>query len=872
MKKLLLFCLLLCHFSLQPEKDYEGISSSSSRTEVYHDSHNYSVTYEHENHYDSGSFYSSVTFEHTIIDNHDHVEASNFSMNYIPHEKDHRNAVEIADNHHEIKEDHHQYTYENNNSYNQSDYELSANNGTLDNYFDKMVDGIESRNNGNHSTHQNQCECSKAQKSVFYRWCQEKKESWFGPSEETLRERRELLLQKQAAAELQIKKAADLQRKRDTLKQPINQTELEQAYQQHQNNVANSTNKTFTTTLEKRNLPFDKSLQNQIRATHSFALRPSTIGFLQSHNIDHHSFMELHGLAIQHQLTRELIENLNAFADLATTQRHNQNLMPIIKAGASVSSMAQNYNQSNRLLDAISGTNCSHGFLHYLHGMTLQAFNRCEKMATALAFFNCEITNYTLAAARGVAKGIVSSEIAAMLMSGVGSIASTLAPELTASVYAGASSIIVPIAVVAGSLCALAIIGELGHLGYLYTTDQIDDLQAEYDRITKFAGQFYNFDQAPAAHVENIAMLATTLIWPWQRETIFNSLMGMKNVCCNIYLDADTIMQQQLTVTSKQFNDALEYIKQPELNIFNIEYKEIFNKHIFDFHPQHNPGLVPAGINQLINAEENAAISQLFLKNEFDPTISNLVNAIIAQSGADFLTTDVGRKMLNAATKKYELDRLADISKDYCKLLKHQVPQDIIDTFCRCHELSIVPKNLNLEFEQLHSIFKDKHVGLPELNAKNPYLTMQIRHIFYPSLQPQFDNNYQTIDRFVLNGFHHDEYGFLEKSGLFKFVTKTYGSPGFGSQECFIATTNWGNGIICKEDKTFFPSSWSKEKTAQVISEAAQHRIKELEKPKKSQLKFLCQGPNNMLIDIVINQENVIVSAYPSEDNFLGTK
>jgi len=211
---------------------------------------------------------------------------------------------------------------------------------------------------------------------------------------------------------------------------------------------------------------------------------------------------------------------------------------------------------------------------------------------------------------------------------------------------------------------------------------------------------------------------------------------------------------------------------------------------------------------------------------------------------------------------------LKNISNDYCQLLKHQAPQYIIDTFCRCHELSILPKNLNLEIEQLHTIFKDKHTGLPEFNSKNPYLTMQIRHIFYPSLQPQFNNNYQTINRFVLNGFHHDEYGSLEKSGLFKFVTKTYGKSAFGAEECFIATTDWGNEIICNELKTFFPSNWSREKTTQVIFEAAQHRIEEIIMKNPLQRKFECLGPNNLIIEIIFNQQNTIISAYPSKKIF----
>ena len=122
----------------------------------------------------------------------------------------------------------------------------------------------------------------------------------------------------------------------------------------------------------------------------------------------------------------------------------------------------------------------------------------------------------------------------------------------------------------------------------------------------------------------------------------------------------------------------------------------------------------------------------------------------------------------------------------------------------------------------------------------------------------------------MLEGFHHDEYGLLEKSGLFSFVTKIYGNAAFGAEECFIGVTDWGNGIIYNEDKTFFPSSWSKEKTAKVIFEANKNRIKELGLPQKNQRLFLCQGANHILIEIAINQNNVIISAYPSMDNFTG--
>ena len=119
-----------------------------------------------------------------------------------------------------------------------------------------------------------------------------------------------------------------------------------------------------------------------------------------------------------------------------------------------------------------------------------------------------------------------------------------------------------------------------------------------------------------------------------------------------------------------------------------------------------------------------------------------------------------------------------------------------------------------------------------------------------------------------MNGFHHDEYGSLEKSGLFKFVTKTYGDTTFGAEECFIGITDWGNGIIYDEYKTFFPSNWSREKTAQVIFEASQNRITEIIINNPSQRKFECLGPNNLIIEVMFNKQNLIVSAYPSMKNF----
>ncbi len=625
MKKSLFCILLLSNVLLHPEKDYEGISSYS-RNEVVHDNGNKSVTYEHSGTKDAGDYHFSVTFEHDRYDTIEQVSVSNVSLGYSSHES---SSNQNNSNNYEPAQASGQQSESNNNSHQDSQTSSTSNSSwdadrardrALDNYSDTLNNRVTSDKNQEELTYDNSQEIrsylhhaffkrlATKKYSNFYVWCKRKKVFSVGLSKNDLEE---------------------LYRQFDAEKLPIPQTELEQAYQEHQINFQQSNNQKFLKIMKSRDYPFQKSLQDQKRRVQSFKLKSSTIGFMQAYNIDFQQFTQLHGLAIQHQLMRELINNLNTFADIANVHRRsNQILLPIIKAGASVSGMAQDYNQANKLLDAISGTNCSYGCLNYLQGMTLQAFDRCEKMATALSFFNCEITKYSMAAARGVAQGIVVSELTHCVMQGVGSVAYALAPELTASVYAGATSLFIPIALVAGSLCSLAIIGEVGYCGYLYTTDQIEKLQAESDRIKNFAGYFYNFDQAPDAHVENLAMLATTLVWPLQREAIFNHLMDMQQVNLKIYLDTQNVIEQTKTVTQNQLHNALEYIKNPELTTFNINYKQIFGEHIFEFFPNNNPGLIPAGMDQLINSEENAVLSQMFLQNESNSVADKIVNSI----------------------------------------------------------------------------------------------------------------------------------------------------------------------------------------------------------------------------------------------------
>jgi len=80
---------------------------------------------------------------------------------------------------------------------------------------------------------------------------------------------------------------------------------------------------------------------------------------------------------------------------------------------------------------------------------------------------------------------------------------------------------------------------------------------------------------------------------------------------------------------------------------------------------------------------------------------------------------------------------------------------------------------------------------------------------------------------------------------------------------------NFGNSIVYNENKTFFPPSWSSEKVIQTICGALQNKTEEIINPQiKNSKKYICQTKDGLFIDIIINNKNIVISAYPSEKNF----
>jgi hypothetical protein len=83
----------------------------------------------------------------------------------------------------------------------------------------------------------------------------------------------------------------------------------------------------FLQTMEKQEQALKKSLHAQ-PGVQTWNIKPLTAAILQAYDIDPKKFTLVNGLPIQHQLTEQLIDNLDNFAKIANAHGSNQNLRP----------------------------------------------------------------------------------------------------------------------------------------------------------------------------------------------------------------------------------------------------------------------------------------------------------------------------------------------------------------------------------------------------------------------------------------------------------------------------------------------------------------------------------------------------------------
>lgn len=401
----------------------------------------------------------------------------------------------------------------------------------------------------------------------------------------------------------------------------------------------------FQQIMHDRSAAFESSLQNQTTTIETLTLQHETLGFMQAHNIDPSIFTQSSGLAINHQINREIIDVLDQLADCASRHCANNFVQQGASVCAQMATIAQQENHANHLSESISAANCSHGLLHYVQGMALDGLQRCDQMVQALAYYNLEASKYLLSATKGAAQGIASIEIAALTMQAIGSAASACAPALTATISSAVSAAAAPIAVAAGVVAVTAIVGEVGRLGYFYATDQLIKIDADYHEIKDFAAKFYDFDQTSYKHVENISQAATTLLWPVKAQAIIDSLQGIQKAQVNFYVQGKKVVEQTVRVSNEMLENAVSKVNSFEFQEFNATYKKIFGEHLFEFFAP--PQVALAGISE--NCIEQKIVSLIpsthLLTEQTNKVTEKVIAGAIGQGAKDTVGKHIGNEV-----------------------------------------------------------------------------------------------------------------------------------------------------------------------------------------------------------------------------------
>lgn len=131
----------------------------------------------------------------------------------------------------------------------------------------------------------------------------------------------------------------------------------------------NKEDSSFQKVMHDRAKAFELSLKNQTQTSKQCKINRQTAGFLQAQNIDIAQFQRIEGLPIQHQLTQELVDVLDAVADYAEQHHYEIYQTHVTKHCAYLASLTQQSNLDGTLQQTIQGTNCCHGISDYLKGM-----------------------------------------------------------------------------------------------------------------------------------------------------------------------------------------------------------------------------------------------------------------------------------------------------------------------------------------------------------------------------------------------------------------------------------------------------------------------------------------------------------------------
>ena len=242
--------------------------------------------------------------------------------------------------------------------------------------------------------------------------------------------------------------------------------------------ISHDQDSSFQQVMDKRSKAFESSINNSTPTTEHIKINSQTAAFLQVHGIDTTQFQQIEGLPIQHQLTHELVDVLDAVADYAEQHHYEMYQTHLTKYCAHLASLSQQSNVEGALEQAIDGTNCCHGVTHYLEGMVSGVAQAYQQFQTALDYFDAVADTYGNLIVQHAAQGaMVANGLEAIVTAGM--IAAPTVTIATTGVMIGAT------AYVMAPLCLQAMIDTVAFGGACITGDW-DKVASDLDNFGKF--------------------------------------------------------------------------------------------------------------------------------------------------------------------------------------------------------------------------------------------------------------------------------------------------------------------------------------------------------------------------------------------------
>ncbi len=496
---------------------------------------------------------------------------------------------------------------------------------------------------------------------------------------------------------------------------------------QTQQSTKNYQDKTdiFQNVMEQRSKALQASITDQ-KNTHEYhAINSLTAGFLQAQGIDILPFTQGQGLPIQHQITGELVNILDAVAQL-TENNFSIPLNSLAQYCAQLASLTQQANQKADLQQALNGADCCHGLQHYLQGMVAGIGQAYQQFQTALDYFDTIADRYgTLIVQHAVQGAGLSYGLEAVVSAGI-----ITAPVATT---AATAALIGATAYVMAPVCLQASMN-LKNFGW-------SCMQGDWNKIRQDIDTFGHFLSKPQT-IARMAEIAGGAAMPTPTlNHLINQILSLRPVITSVQDASGKALFKLYLMTKSQrqkvYHQALELLQLPEFTNFTATYKKIFGTEFFALIPEES--LSFAGMNisthsaQLgISPDAFSAMQQTRLTTFYNQAQKGLLSKIVTskQSVIDGSITQILEDVTSSTIT--DQTRFMQSIHDYTPM--HQLRDIIQREIAQESQKNLVPTDLTLPISDV------KFAQLKELSS-------QIRQL---QDLAKYTNNFTNVENLII--------------------------------------------------------------------------------------------------------------------------